>query len=47
MSAKTENVEFMAELLYWIALDCTGIPTKVAVEYIHILCVYIYSNQQK
>ena len=27
------KVEFMAELLYWIALDCTGVPNKVAGEY--------------
>ena len=31
MSTKTENVKvaFMAELLYWIKLDCTGVNNEV------------------
>ena len=24
------NVELKAELLYWIELDCTGVPNKLA-----------------
>ncbi len=26
------KLEFMAELLYWIILDSTGVPNKVATE---------------
>lgn len=29
---KLHKVKFMAELLYWIALDCTGIPNEVGGE---------------
>jgi len=29
----------MAELLYWIALDCTGVPNKVFDE-----CIYHITN---
>lgn len=25
-------MEFIAQLLYWIALDCSGVPTEVAGE---------------
>ena len=24
------NIEFIAEVLYWIDLDCTGVPNEVA-----------------
>lgn len=27
--------DFMAELLYWTSLDCTGVPDKVATEHIY------------
>lgn len=26
------KVNFIAEQLYWIPLDCTGVPNKVAIE---------------
>ena len=36
------NIEFMAELLYWIALDCTGVPNEVVGE-----CIYtVYDSRQ-
>ena len=43
MSINTETihavkVEFMAELLFWFELDCTGDPNKVLGEF---LCIYI------
>ncbi len=45
VSIKTEliifvKVEFMAELLYWIALHFTGVPNKVATEYITYIQFY-------
>lgn len=27
------NADFMAEQLYWVALDCTGIPNEMVTEY--------------
>ncbi len=30
------KVEFIAELLYWIALDCIGVPNKVATDCVQI-----------
>lgn len=29
------SVNFMAEQMYWIVLDCTGVPNEVATE-----CMY-------
>lgn len=30
MNYKLVKVKFMAELMYWIVLDCVGVPNKVA-----------------
>lgn len=32
VSTKIIKVDFMAEQVYWIVLDCTGVPNKVATE---------------
>ncbi len=39
------KVEFIAELLHWIALDCTGVPNKVADE--RIYCIYTQGCSDK
>ncbi len=33
------KVDFMSELLYWITLDCTGVPDEVDTECIFIHCM--------
>ena len=31
------KIDLMAEHLYWIAIDCTGVPNKVATE---CICIF-------
>lgn len=42
---KNKKVEFMSELLYWIAFNCTGVPTKVLSECTYrMYCIFLTSR---